>query len=1093
MRKTIEAALLAATLALSLAPAMAGTAHLADSQQEATATWTLSDGTESDMNATMSADGLASVATMTVGSGLTVVQPQNIDGLSFYKVQPAVQTSTDDDTNALTFTITPKRGLTFTPTRFAMKAARFGTDGGTLDIVAAVGSTTLTLAEATTPNRNNSKTTAHYSDYSFDISGLQTQGEPMTIKVYVKNLSTCEQYGLRDVVITGRFAGEVEEVNTCKLSVGTDTPEAGTITVSPAGTEFDEGTEITLSTTENFSYHFLRWEDADGNTVSELNPYTFTISHDTNLKAVYSKAAVSSLNLTLTNGARRNLVAVEPEGNVVGSIHQYETGTQVRLTARNNKVLTFVGWDDNTTNAVRDIVIDADIDITANYSAADYIVGWDLYDVNPRSERAADYKSDTENAGLLSLRDSLGNTSSWLSLGEGSTLENGKYAARVWRPLSLGYYFEISFSTRGYKNVVVCNDLGNSYNSYSVYLEQASTDGVNYSTVGRFDMPSGGWAGVHDIQLPDSFANQEKVYVRWKADISSPLVGTTSDNDGLAIADVFVMGDSDQTDDDEPPVLLSSNPADGATGASANGSVVLNFNEKVRLGTGSATLGDETLQPIVSGKTVVYPYSSLSYNTRYTFSLPSGAITDRQGNGCTAIAISFTTMQRSQPALRLYDAVVAADSTGDYLTLQEAIDAAPESRAQPWLIFVKKGCYKGHVDIPSSKPYIHIIGQSQNLVCLADDRISGNTGQYDLDGATVYIGSDNVYIEGVDIINSHGVEAQDGPQSHALCSMGDKLIMNRSKVRSYQDSWFTGKAVGHRAFVKDSWIEGAVDFIFGQGDIMMVDDTINIMRKQGGYIVAPNHAVGAKWGYVFLNNVITAPGVPQETSVWLGRPWHNAPKTVYINTKALTTIPATGWYDHMGGLPALWAEFNTMDADGNPVDLSHRRTEYYYVDSQTGDTVRGSSQKAVLTADEAAEYTVKNVCGGSDAWNPELTCEPCNAPWPRVEGKTIKWDDVPYAICYVVSRGTDVVGFTTATEFTTTVDGDYTIQAANEFGGLSRAAHASVSTGIVSARSETSQNTVAGIYTIDGKLLNHFAPGVNIVRYSDGTVRKVAR
>lgn len=192
MRKTIEAALLAATLALSLAPAMAGTAHLADSQQEATATWTLSDGTESDMNATMSADGLASVATMTVGSGLTVVQPQNIDGLSFYKVQPTVQTSTDDDTNALTFTITPKRGLTFTPTRFAMKAARFGTDGGTLDIVAAVGSTTLTLAEATTPNRNNSKTTAHYSDYSFDISGLQTQGEPMTIKVYVKNLSTCE-------------------------------------------------------------------------------------------------------------------------------------------------------------------------------------------------------------------------------------------------------------------------------------------------------------------------------------------------------------------------------------------------------------------------------------------------------------------------------------------------------------------------------------------------------------------------------------------------------------------------------------------------------------------------------------------------------------------------------------------------------------------------------------------------------------------------------------------------------------------------------------------------------------------------------------
>ncbi len=1087
MRKAKRMLALAAMLTLSLIAAKA------DAQQEATATWTLSDGTASEMNATMSAEGLASVATMTVGSGLSVVEPQNIDGLSFFKVQPTVQASANDDANALTFTITPKRGLTYTPTRLTMKAARFGTDGGTLSIVAAVGQTTLTLAESTTPNRNNSKTTAHYSDYSFDISGLQTEGEPMTVKVYIKNLSTSKQYGLRDVALTGTFAGDAEEVKTCRLSLSTDTPEAGTITVSPAGTEFDEGTEITISTTENFSYHFMRWEDGEGNTLSELNPYTFAISQDMTVKAVYDKATVYSLDLTLTNGARRNLVGVEPEGNVVGSIHQYEAGTQVKLTAQNNKVLTFTGWEDNTTNAVRELTMDADKAATANYSAADYIVGWDLYDVNPRNERAADYKSDTENAGLLSLRDSVGNTSSWLSLGEGSTLENGKYAARVWRPLAQRYYFEISFSTRGFKNVVVSNDLGNAYNSYSTYLEQASTDGSNYTTVGRFEMPSGGWAGVKDIQLPDSFAGRDKVWVRWMPDYASPLVGTTNDNDGLAIAEIFVLADTDEADDDVAPTLLSSNPADGATGASATGSIVLNFDEKVRQGTGSATLGDETLQPIVSGKTVVYRYSSLNYNTRYTFHLPAGAITDRRGNGCAEATISFTTMQRAQPTPRLYDAVVAADSTGDYLTLQEAIDAAPEGRTQPWLIFVKKGRYNGHVDIPAQKPYIHIIGQDRDLVQLADGRISGSTGQYDLDGATVYISSDNVFIEGVDIINSHGVEAQDGPQSHALCSLGDKLVMNRAKVRSYQDSWFTGKATAHRAFVKNSWIEGAVDFIFGQGDIMMLADTINIMRKQGGYIVAPNHAAGTRWGYVFLNSVITAPGVAQETSVWLGRPWHNAPKTVYINTRAETTIPATGWYDHMGGLPALWAEFNTMDADGNPVDLSHRRTDYYYVDSATGDTIRGSSQKAVLTAEEAAEYTVKNVCGGDDAWNPELLCEPCDAPNATATGKLVSWDSVPYAICYVVSRGTDVVGFTTSTEFEATADGDYTIQAANEFGGLSPATHVGVATGIATATTGVRRPAIAAIHTIDGKRMRHLTRGINIVSYADGTVRKVVR
>ena len=95
-----------------------------------------------------------------------------------------------------------------------------------------------------------------------------------------------------------------------------------------------------------------------------------------------------------------------------------------------------------------------------------------------------------------------------------------------------------------------------------------------------------------------------------------------------------------------------------------------------------------------------------------------------------------------------------------------------------------------------------------------------------------------------------------------------------------------------------------------------------------------------------MNNVITAPGTPQETSVWLGRPWHDRPKTVFINTRAEVSIPATGWYPTMGGLPALWAEYNTMDGKGNPIDLSHRITEYYYTDTG-GNRVTGQSATAV--------------------------------------------------------------------------------------------------------------------------------------------------
>lgn len=177
-----------------------------------------------------------------------------------------------------------------------------------MDIVAAVGDNKVTLAENITPNRNNAKSGGHYSDYSFDIANLLSTGDPVTVKVYIKGLASSKQYGFRDVVLTGNFSGKAVDVKSYKLNVSSETPEAGTITVSPEGSVFDRGTEITLSTTENFSYHFIGWEDPEGNYVSERNPFTFNIDHDMTVKAVYEKATVYNLNVNLTDGARKNLV-----------------------------------------------------------------------------------------------------------------------------------------------------------------------------------------------------------------------------------------------------------------------------------------------------------------------------------------------------------------------------------------------------------------------------------------------------------------------------------------------------------------------------------------------------------------------------------------------------------------------------------------------------------------------------------------------------------------------------------------------------------------------------------------------------------------
>ncbi len=154
---------------------------------------------------------------------------------------------------------------------------------------------------------------------------------------------------------------------------------------------------------------------------------------------------------------------------------------------------------------------------------------------------------------------------------------------------------------------------------------------------------------------PADASDAERVYVRWYPDWNSALIGTETDYDGLAITDIYVLAEPMSVNDDTAPVLTASIPADGATGASVNGSVVLTFDEKVVPGNGDATLGGTVLKPIVSGKSIVYPYTALAYNTTYTSELPEGAVTDRSGNKAAAVRLSFTTMSREALAHFCYE------------------------------------------------------------------------------------------------------------------------------------------------------------------------------------------------------------------------------------------------------------------------------------------------------------------------------------------------------------------------------------------------------------------------------------------------------
>ncbi len=1059
---------------------------------DASVAWSFDKGTDNPTAADVSVENALSSTSFMLGSKLYLYNgTQKCDGGEVLsKLNPTEKLGKSKDEEAyVCFSIVPKKGMDFTPKTLTFNAAKCGTSGGTLDVCAVCGGNTVVLAEGVSPERASA-----FSTYNYDLSAIGTVNEKVDIYIYVYDLAANKQLGLNKISVAGDFKGTPETVPVYTLSVTSGMEGAGSVSSNPSGTEFDKGTSITVTATENFGYHFVAWTDGNGSKVSEDNPYTFEIAENTALVATYTMNNVYALNLKLDGGANTNLVQLSPEGNVVDGVHWYEEGTDVKLTALNNRILTFTNWEDNTTDAVREIRMDGEKNVTATFSCIDYIVGWDLYKDSPATERAADYRQETDNAGLLSLRNEAGATSSWLACGSDKGGQNGKYAARVWKDLGEKYYFEISFSTKEYTNIVLSAAVGDDFNAHSIVNAEYSTDGTTYTKFGSWILPYRSWA-AGELALPADAENKERVYIRFMPDWTSELVGSESNLDGTAVAEIFVLADRNVVDDGEAPKLVSTLPADKSDGVTANGSVILTFNEKVvAVGGGKATLDGEVIEPTVSGKTAVYKYSGLKYSTNYTFTLPAGAIADRSGNAFEGTTITFTTMERKQPEARVFDAVVAQDGTGDYTTLQAAIDAAPVNRVKPWLIFIKEGKYNGHVDIPENKPYLHFIGQGRDKVSICDDKLCGGDNALHVDlGATVVARSANLFFEGISFVNTYGVEQNTGPQALALNTKNDRLVFNKCGMYSYQDTWITPSRSDCRAYVKDCFIEGAVDFIYNSGDYFFDGCTLNIVRKDGGYIVAPSHNADSKWGYVFMNNVITAPGVPSETSVWLGRPWHNQPKTVFINTKAEVTIPATGWYETMGGIPAVFADYNTVDGDGNPVDLSQRRDYYWYTDG-TGNKVEGYAKKS-LTDDEAAQYTIRNVLGGGDNWQPEVMTEACDAPQPVADkaGGVATWEPVPYAICYVITKDGKVADFTTVCSCDYVEGESVAVQAVNEYGGLSVKAPVADGTSGIGSPENAGEQVVAGIYTADGVRVGDMRKGVNIVVYKDSKGRKTVK
>lgn len=293
------------------------------------------------------------------------------------------------------------------------------------------------------------------------------------------------------------------------------------------------------------------------------------------------------------------------------------------------------------------------------------------------------------------------------------------------------------------------------------------------------------------------------------------------------------------------------------------------------------------------------------------------------------------------------DFIVSADGSGNFKTVQEAINAVPDFRNKITIIFIKKGIYKEKLVLAASKKNVKFIGEDLHKTILTYDDYNQKKNIFGEEKGTSGSSSFYIYGEGFSAENLT-FENSSGPvgQAVAVWAGGDKLIFINCRFLGFQDTLYTYGG-NNRQYYKNCYIEGTVDFIFGSSTAWFENCTLYC--KKAGYITAASTADTTKFGYV-LNNCKIKGDAPSN-SFYLGRPWRPYAKVVYLNCELPELIHTAGWNN--------WSK------------ESNEQTAYYAEYKSTGkgaNTQKRANWSHQLTDDEYKTYTLENVFRG---WNPE--------------------------------------------------------------------------------------------------------------------------
>lgn len=301
----------------------------------------------------------------------------------------------------------------------------------------------------------------------------------------------------------------------------------------------------------------------------------------------------------------------------------------------------------------------------------------------------------------------------------------------------------------------------------------------------------------------------------------------------------------------------------------------------------------------------------------------------------------------------------------DYRTVQAAVDAVPAGNSGQVTVSIAPGTYREQVRVPANKPHLVFQGTGSDrsktvIVFDTPNEYGGSSGS-----ATVLIAASDVTARNLTFVNDFDEAAHDlaSEQALAMKTTGDRIVFDNTAFKGNQDTLMTDSpqlTAVSRVYVRDSYIEGDVDFIYGRATTVIERSVIKALSRgsssNNGYITAASTWKGNPYGILITDSRIVSDAPAQ--SFHLGRPWHpggepDAVGQVLIrNTELPAAVKSSPWTD-MSGFPWRGARFSEYRTYGPGAAVTADRPQ--------------------LPDADAARHQVPNYLAGKDGWAPHRT------------------------------------------------------------------------------------------------------------------------